>query len=359
VANAWVQTRSVLRVLGIVLAVALALWLVYALGSVLLLLVLSIFFAYLLSPVVELVRRPFARRGHEGWLPRAAAIGIVYLVLFGSIALATAVLAIGGLKTVLIIDLTTFVFAFSSLAFFIHIPAVPCKEEKKEKFLKSCLQGFGFLREHSPVLKMILFFSFINLLAYMTGFGILPAMILKRTKDSQAALSLVSSAVGLGTLAGSILVTLMKPSKNRTRVIFGACAISFLLCDMLWALGRNVPIWVFGAFLGNLPLPFLNANLSTVMRSKVPTELQGRVFSTRDTIQYCTIPLGLFLGGYLADNVFEPFMAGNSGLSQFLSRLVGTGKGSGMAVMFLLTGVVGLASSLMSLKSASLRSLDS
>jgi predicted MFS family arabinose efflux permease len=274
-------------------------------------------------------------------------------------ALAMAVLTIGGLKTVLLIDLITFAFAFSSLAFFIRIPAMPYREEKKEKFLKSCLQGFGFLREHSPVLKMILFFSFINLLAYMTGFGILPAMILKRSGDSQAALSMVSSAIGLGTLAGSILVTLMKPGKSRTRVLFGGCAISFLLCDILWALGRNVPIWVFGAFLGNLPLPFLNANLSTVMRTKVPTELQGRVFSTRDTIQYCTIPLGLFLGGYLADNVFEPFMAGSSNLSQFLSCLVGSGKGAGMAVMFLITGVIGLASCLMSLKSTSLKSLDS
>ncbi len=274
-------------------------------------------------------------------------------------AMATAILAIGGLKTVLTIDLITFVFAFSSLAFFIRIPKVPCKEDIIEKFWKSCLQGLGFLREHSPVLKMILFFSFINLLAYMTGFGILPAMILKRSGDSQVALSMVSSAVGFGTLAGSILVTLMKPGKSRTRVIFGGCAVSFLLCDILWALGRNVPIWVLGAFVGNLPLPFLNANISTVMRTKVPTELQGRVFSTRDTIQYCTIPLGLFLGGYLADNVFEPFMAGSSNLSQLLSHLVGTGKGAGMAVMFLITGVIGLTSSLISLKSASLRSLDS
>ena len=169
---------------------------------------------------------------------------------------------------------------------------------------------------------------------------------------------MVSSAVGLGTLAGSILVTLMKPFKSRTRVIFGSCAISFLLCNVLWALGRNVPIWVFAAFVGNMPLPFLNANLTTVMRTKVPTDLQGRVFSTRDTIQYCTIPLGLFLGGYLADNVFEPFMAGSSHLSLFLMKLVGIGKGTGMAVMFLITGIIGLVSCLLSLKSVAFKSLD-
>jgi len=274
-------------------------------------------------------------------------------------ALATAILALGGLKTVLILDLITFAIAFLSLAFFIRIPAMPIMEEKKEKFWKSCLQGLSFLREHMPVLKIILFFSFINLLAYMTGFGILPAMILKRSDNSQTALSMVSSAIGLGTLAGSILVTLMKPFKSRMRVIFGSCAISFLICNFLWSLGRNVPIWVFAAFAGNLPLPFLNANLTTVMRTMVPTELQGRVFSTRDTIQFCTIPLGLLLGGYLADNVFEPFMAGGSSLSQLLNHLVGTGKGAGMAVMFLLTGIMGFASCLMCLKSKGFRSLDS
>lgn len=276
-------------------------------------------------------------------------------------ALATAVLALGGLHTVLIIDLATFLAAFVSLAFFIRIPQATVpekKEEKEEGFWHGCLTGLRFLREHRPVLDIILFFSFINLLSYITGFGILPAMILARSGDSQAALGMVSSAMGLGTLLGSALVTLRKPAKNRARVVLVSCGISFLLCDILWALGQSVPVWVFAAFAGNLPLPFLNANLSTIMRTKVPTQLHGRVFSTRDTLQYCTIPLGLFLGGFLADHVFEPFMAGSTGLGDFLSRLVGTGHGAGMAVMFLITGVTGMTASFLCLKSRSIRRLD-
>jgi MFS family permease len=284
------------------------------------------------------------------------------VVTIATPALATAVLALGGLETVLIVDLATFVVAFVSLAFFIRIPETPApekKDEKEEGFWHGCLTGLRFLLEHRPVLHIILFFSFINLLAYITGFGILPAMILARSGDSQAALGMVSSAVGLGTLVGSALVTLMKPAKNRTRVVLISCGVSFLLCDILWALGQSVPVWVFAAFLGNLPLPFLNANLTTIMRTSVPTPLHGRVFSTRDTLQYGTIPLGLFLGGFLADHVFEPFMAGSTRLGGLLSLLVGSGRGSGMAVMFLITGVTGLAASFLSLKSKSIRSLDS
>lgn len=274
-------------------------------------------------------------------------------------ALASAVLAFAGLKMIFIIDLTTFFIAFLALLFFIKIPSVKAvAEEEKSGFLKSCLEGLGFLRAHKPVFQLILFFSFINLIAYMTGFGILPAMILARTGDNQATLGLVSSCIGFGTLTGSILVTALKPPKRKAKVVFLSCGVSFLICNILWAVSRNTIIWVLAAFFGNLPLPFLSANLTTIMRTKVPMPLQGRVFATRDTIQFCTIPLGLFLGGYLADNVFEPFMAGSSPFSRALSLLVGTGDGAGIALMFLLTGIMGAVSSFLSLKNKAYKTLD-
>ncbi len=82
-----VQTRAVLRVILIALAVAAALWMLYALEGVILLAVLAVFFAYLISPVVEFVRRPFHLRGQERVMPRALAVGIVYLVLFGTVGI--------------------------------------------------------------------------------------------------------------------------------------------------------------------------------------------------------------------------------------------------------------------------------
>ena len=113
------------------------------------------------------------------------------------------------------------------------------------------------------------------------------------------------------------------------------------------------------AFAGNLLLPFITANMTTIMRTKVPVQMQGRVFSTRDTLQFFTIPLGLFLSGVLADKVFEPFMQTVSPFQQFISILVGTGKGSGMAVMFLITGTVGFLASLLALLNPIYKELDS
>lgn len=81
------QTRVILRVIFIALAVAAGMWLLYSLEGVILLIVLSIFFAYLVSPLVEFVRRPFKIRGGERIVPRTLAVGIVYLLMFGSLAL--------------------------------------------------------------------------------------------------------------------------------------------------------------------------------------------------------------------------------------------------------------------------------
>lgn len=64
----------------------------YALQGVILLLVLSMFFAYLVAPLVELVSRPIAVAGYRWLIPRAVAIGFVYLVLFASMGLAGYVL---------------------------------------------------------------------------------------------------------------------------------------------------------------------------------------------------------------------------------------------------------------------------
>ncbi|HWS88146.1 MAG TPA: AI-2E family transporter [Pyrinomonadaceae bacterium] len=70
-------------------------WVFYALTGVLLVVVLAVFFAYLIAPLVELVRKGLAthnRRGETRLLPRTAAIAVVYVAIFGSLGLGAWVL---------------------------------------------------------------------------------------------------------------------------------------------------------------------------------------------------------------------------------------------------------------------------
>ena len=85
--QSWYQTRVVLRILLILLAFVALLWVIYRLTAVLLLIVLSIFFSYLVAPLVDLVQRPINIGRRSRVIPRGLAIIIVYIVLFFSVGL--------------------------------------------------------------------------------------------------------------------------------------------------------------------------------------------------------------------------------------------------------------------------------
>jgi predicted PurR-regulated permease PerM len=77
-----------LWVLLVVVGVAFALWILYRLKGILFLVVLSVFFSYLVAPIVRVVRRPVTLRGRHIVRPLPVAIGVVYLWIFGSLGCA-------------------------------------------------------------------------------------------------------------------------------------------------------------------------------------------------------------------------------------------------------------------------------
>ncbi len=86
------QSRAVLRDLLVVVAVVASLWVVHRLGRIVLVLILAMFFAYVIAPLVELAQRPVSLRGRPRCLPRGAAIAVVYLLLAGGIGAGAAIL---------------------------------------------------------------------------------------------------------------------------------------------------------------------------------------------------------------------------------------------------------------------------
>ena len=60
--------------------------------------------------------------------------------------------------------------------------------------------------------------------------------------------------------------------------------------NFLLALGRGTPVWCLGAILGWLFIPVMNTNMDALFRTHIPVEMQGRVYSARNTLQFFTIP---------------------------------------------------------------------
>ena len=88
----WPQTRVILRVIIIVLVVAITIWIIVKLTGLILLLIFSVFFAYLVSPLVDFLRRPIVISGRPRVMPRVLAISLAYVVLIGAIVIAVSLL---------------------------------------------------------------------------------------------------------------------------------------------------------------------------------------------------------------------------------------------------------------------------
>ena len=74
------------------LGAAVGLWALYRLRGVLFLLVLAVLFAYLVAPLVRMLSRPISVAGRRFVLSLPLAIGVVYVAIFGSLALAVVLL---------------------------------------------------------------------------------------------------------------------------------------------------------------------------------------------------------------------------------------------------------------------------
>lgn len=271
--------------------------------------------------------------------------------------LAAFVFSFGGLQTILLIDLGSFLLAFFTLSFLIHIPEDYSKVSQNSVFAGAA-EGMRFLKSEKGILLIMITMALINFFSRMTYENILSPMILARSGGSNGTLGIVNAAMGIGGIVGGLIVSFKKEAKKNVQMIYFSAAISFLLGDIFMAVGRNAFVWSFAGIAASLPIPFINAGQNVIMYRRVPGEMQGRVFAVRNAIQYCTIPIGILLGGFLADYVFEPFMKSGNSLANYLETIVGSGEGNGMAVMFLITGTIGFLISCFTYRIAEIRKLD-
>ena len=263
---------------------------------------------------------------------------LAYSVInMASPVIATALYSVGGLTLVIIVDLSTFTVAFLSLLFFVRIPEMKNEKREDSHIVRDLKESLSFLRTNIGILQVILFLAAINFIASIYN-AALPAMIL--SFENESVLAAVQSTAGIAMIIGSAIAAILPTPKSRVRMIIISLFISMSTENFMLAFFRNPIMWCVGAFLGWLCIPVMNTNLDALMRSQIPSSIQGRVYSARNMLQFFTIPLGYLAGGFLIDSIFEPFMVYKS--DTVLNLLFGTGKGSGAAFLFAVIGVMGV-----------------
>jgi len=103
--------------------------------------------------------------------------------------------------------------------------------------------------------------------------------------------------------------------------------------------------------------PFAEACEHTTIQKVVPFERQGRVFGFAQSVEQAASPLTAFIIGPLTQFVVIPFMTTGAG-AQAIGDWYGTGPERGMALVFSVAGVLGVAMAIAALNSRQYRQLS-
>jgi DHA3 family multidrug efflux protein-like MFS transporter len=148
---------------------------------------------------------------------------------------------------------------------------------------------------------------------------------------------------GLSTLMiiGGLMITRTGLGTNPVRTIL---VINLLLwcVTVVFPLQASVVLLVGGLAIYMVCIPYVEAAEQTVLQKVVPYERQGRVFGFQQSVEQSASPLTAFLISPLTQFFFVPFMTDGAG-ARWIGDWFGTGQARGIALVFVVVGLLGLA----------------
>jgi MFS family permease len=270
-------------------------------------------------------------------------------------ALAGILFVATGITGILLIDLATYFIAVAAL-WFVQIPQPPVSEEGQQAkgyWLHELLSGFRYLTSRRVLCLYLLYLTFINFLLNGPLSLDIPYLLL-RTGNEQAASSLLA-LMNLGALAGAILTTILGQVRRRVLLQLG----SLLLCGVMFLVfGMARAGWLLGAALLVLmiPLPMGNALTISLLQSKTPADMHGRIFATFSQLSFLGSTISFLLTGRMVDAWLEP--AVSSPGWQRWALFFGSQPGAGIGLLLFVTGLLMLAATLIMLAVPAIRRMD-
>ncbi|NJC23695.1 DHA3 family multidrug efflux protein-like MFS transporter [Arthrobacter pigmenti] len=148
-----------------------------------------------------------------------------------------------------------------------------------------------------------------------------------------------------GFILGGALISKFGLGKNPLRtmliavVIMGVIGAVFTIREWAW-------LYVLGIWLYLVLIPFIEAAEQTVIQRVVPLPRQGRVFGLAMAFEAGAAPITAFLIAPIAELWIIPYARSAEGSAQ-LAPLLGEGTSRGIALIFLIAGIVIIVAALL------------
>lgn len=155
--------------------------------------------------------------------------------------------------------------------------------------------------------------------------------------------------LSLGFIFGGLYISKYGLGKNPLTRLFSINIILWTVC-IFFTIQSSIVLTSIGMFIWISLVPFVEAIEHTIIQKVVPVERQGRVFGFAQSIEQMASPITAFLIGPIAQFVFIPFMTSGQGVN-LMGGWFGVGPDRGIALVFTLSGFVGLLVTLFAMRS--------
>ena len=258
------------------------------------------------------------------------------------------------IENILAIDVLTFLFAMITVYWVKKHDAKKLPDTEITHFLTDLKAGFQYTLANKGLVGLLLITSvitfFIGILQALFG-----PMILSFT--TAKVLGTASTIAATGMLISSLLIGAFSRSNKKIPILVKGLFFVGLFFALI-GVSPNIVLITLFAFLFFSSLPFVNTSLDVLVRRNVDNKMQGRVWSIVSLISQFGMVVAFGIAGFIADHIFIPLLEHHGALASTVGRLIGTGSGRGIGLMFILSGLLVAATSFIVAKMKVLRQLD-
>jgi len=226
---------------------------------------------------------------------------------------------------------------------------------QRQSILRDAVEGWRYVMARPELLALLFYFAVTNFTTGMVQV-LLPPLVLSFA--SPLALGRIMSTGGIGLLLSSLLLSVHGGPKHRMTAILG---VTFFQGALLFAgvLKPSVLLVGLTAFLFLFCNPITLTSSQTMWQKKVDPCFQGRAFAIRRLLAWSTMPFAYLAAGPLADHVFEPLMRAHGPLAgTVIANWIGLGPGRGIALLFVVLGVLTVMAAVAGYRYRPLRELE-
>ncbi len=249
------------------------------------------------------------------------------------------------LSGVIMADLATFLVAVVTLLC-VRIPRPELSSDgakARGSLWQESFFGWKYITARPGLLSLLIFFAVSNFLI-STVIVLATPLVLSFPSGSPTVLGTVLSISGAGMLVGSIVMSFWGGPKRRVHGVLGGIALG-AVCITLAGLRPSAVLMTVMAFSFVFTMPVVAVCNQAIWQTKVAADIQGRIFAIRSMIAMSATPLAYIIAGPLADFVFQPLLKdANAPLASTVGQVIGYGPGRGIALMYIIFGLLTLVS---------------